>query len=293
MPILSALSRLVKDPLPNYVFELSETGVAYSRPASPRGTETGFAALEPGALTVSPVADNVHKPDVLAAALERIAPREAASKKRRTAAVILPDYAARVTVLDFDALPATREEQSALVRFRLKKTLPFDIEAAAMSHFVQPKTSKTGKTEVVAVTVAFDVIARYEALFRGADFHPGEITTSALAALQLYNEGGAAVIAKLAGRVLTVMVVLDGSLKVFRCVELENAGEEEILSVLQPTIAYAEDELKSPGCKLILCGFAAGALSGLARERSALSSKLGTAGAHNAGLLGYLEGAVN
>ena len=298
MPLLSALSRLVKDPSPDYVFELSEAGLAYSRPASPRGRETGFAAFEPGTLAVSPVADNIRKGDVLAATLERVAPRGADARKRSPAALILPDYAARVTVLDFDTLPATEEEQAALVRFRLKKSLPFDIEAAAVTHFVQPGSSRagktgTGKTEVVAVAVALEVIARYEALFRGANFHPGEITTSALAALQLYNASGAAVIAKLAGRVLTVMVVLEGSLKLFRCVELERAGEEEILSVLQPTIAYAEDALASPDCTLVLCGFGAGALSALPQATSVLSSKLGAPDGGNAGLFGYLEGALN
>jgi hypothetical protein len=34
------------------------------------------------------------------------------------AAVILPDYCARVAVLDFDAFPDDPEEQQALVRFR-------------------------------------------------------------------------------------------------------------------------------------------------------------------------------
>lgn len=293
MPIPSAFSRLVKDPAPSYVFELSEAGLAYSRPTSPRGSETGFTAFDPGTLAVSPVADNIRRTDVLAAALERVAPSEANARKRRPAALILPDYAARVTVLDFDTLPSTREEQTALVRFRLRKTLPFDVEAASVAHFVQPKGSKSGKTEVVAVAVAVEVIARYEAVFRGANFHPGEITTSALAALQLHNASGAAVIAKIAGRILTVMVVFDGTLKLFRCVELENTDEEEILSVIRPTLAYAQDELASPDCGLVLCGFPAGALSVLPQERSVMSSKLGTLGGDNAGLLGYLEGTVH
>jgi len=41
--------------------------------------------------------------------------------KRRGAAVILPDYAARVTVLDFDSLPSIEDEQLSLVRFRVQE----------------------------------------------------------------------------------------------------------------------------------------------------------------------------
>ena len=62
--------------------------------------------------------------------------------------MILPDYAARVTVLDFDAFPSVAEEQASLVRFRVKKTIPFDIDSAAVSYFPQTvagqKESRSG-----------------------------------------------------------------------------------------------------------------------------------------------------
>ena len=102
------------------------------------------------------------------------------------------------------------------------------------------------KTDVVVVTVALEVLARYEALFRNANFHPGEVTTSALAALNLYRETGVAVIAKLAGNVLTVMAQMEGRLKLFRCLEVDPASDEEMLGVLFPTFAYVEDELGQP-----------------------------------------------
>ena len=64
------------------------------------------------------------------------------------------------------------------MRFRVKKTVPFDIESAAVSYWVQPAAGSKGKVEVVAVTVALEILARYEALFRNAGFQPGEVTTS-------------------------------------------------------------------------------------------------------------------
>jgi type IV pilus assembly protein PilM len=199
-------------------------------------------------------------------------------------------------VLDFASFPSAPEEQLPLIRFRLKKTIPFDIDSAAVSYFVQPSGAGR-KIEAVAVTVALEIIARYEALLRGSNFHPGEVTTSALAALNLYRgpdqREDVAVIAKLAGRALSLMVVAGDSLKLFRCVELEAAGEDEVLSVLQPTFAYVEDELGTPARRLVLCGFPQGALAGLNRHTEVLRSRLGSPGAFNAGLLGYLEGAEN
>ncbi|MBZ5672841.1 MAG: hypothetical protein LAP61_01205 [Acidobacteriia bacterium] len=284
------IARLVKDPPPDHIFELSEAGIAYAR-----NGETGFQTFEPGVLAVSPVSDNLLRPDAVASVLARIAPPN--GNKRRPTAVILPDYAARVSLIDFDSFPSSPEEQLPLVRFRVKKTIPFDIDSAAVSYWAQPASTKAGvkKVEVVAVTVAMEILARYEAVFRNTNLYPGEVTTSGLAALNLYNAGGVAVIAKLTGNVLTVMAVDDGRLKLFRCLTIEGGSNEqgnndEILAVLNPTFAYIEDELGRKPEKLLLCGFPK-PIEGLHMEMEPLRSRLGTPNAYNAGLLGYLEAA--
>jgi len=286
MALWKQIARLVKDPPPDHIFELSEAGIAYAR-----NGETGFQIFEPGVLAVSPVADNLLRPDAVMSALARIAPPN--GNRRRPAAVILPDYATRVSLLDFDSFPSSPEEQLPLVRFRVKKTIPFDIDSAAVSYWAQPASTKAGakKIEVVAVTVAMEILARYEAVFRNANLHPGEVTTSGLAALNLYTGCGVAVIAKLTGNVLTVMAVDDGQLKLFRCLTIEGGSDEEILAVLNPTFAYIEDELGQKPEKLLLCGFAK-PIEGLNVEMEPLRSRLGAPNAYNAGLLGYLEAAV-
>ncbi len=286
MSFLSHITRLATDPPPGHVFEVSEAGIAFSRHG-----QTGFLPLDPGTLAVSPLQDNVLRPDIFSAAIQRIAPSNG-GKKRRSAAIILPDHAARVSLLDFDSFPTAPEEQQALVRFRIKKTIPYEIDSAAIRFFAQPALSngKNGakKTDVVVVTVALEVLARYEALFRNANFHPGEVTTSSLSALNLNHETGVAVIAKLAGNVLTVMAQIEGRLKLFRCLEVDPENDEEMLSILFPTFAYVEDELGQPASKLVLCGFER-VPAGLNVEIDILKSRLGAAGPFNAGLLGYLE----
>lgn len=282
MSFLNQITRLVKDPPPTHLFELSEAGIAFAR-----GGQAGFQPYAPGTLVASPVADNLLREDVIASIVHQLAPVNG-SKKRRPAAVILPDYAARVTVLDFDSFPSAPEEQLSLVRFRVKKSIPFDIDSAAVSYYVQP-AAVNNKIEVISVTVALEVIARYEALFRNAGFHPGVVTTSGLAALNLYRGEGVVVWAKLSGHVLTVAVLAGSTIKLFRCVTLEEASQEEILAVLHPTFAYVEDELGSPARKLILCGFPEGAPAGMRCEIEQLRSRFGVPGPFNAGLLGYLE----
>jgi hypothetical protein len=141
------------------------------------------------------------------------------------------------------------------------------------------------------VTVAHEILARYEALFRNAGFHPGEVTVSALAMLNLYKGQEAAVLARLAGNTLTVMVAASGKLRLFRCLTLEEASEEEIRGVLYPTFAYAEDELGTPVRRLILCGFDE-VPADLPCESEPLMGRFGAARAFNAGLLGYLEASL-
>ena len=285
LSVLNQIASFVRDPAPEHVFELSEEGIAFAR-----GEEIGFAPFEPGTLVVSPVTDNFRRPEAAAATLARAIPLE--SGTRRRAALILPDFCARVSVLDFDSFPKEAAEQLSLVRFRLKKTLPFDADSAAVSYFAQAE-KQTGKREVVAAAVSFDVIARYEALFRAANFHPGEVTTASLAALHLFDSPGVSVVAKLAGETLTVMVVADGVLKLYRCVEMENAAEEDVLLVIYPTLAYVEDELGTKVESLVLCGFPHGALAKLELPIEVLQSPMGTGEPTNVGLLGYLRGARN
>lgn len=288
MSFLNSITRLVKDPPPSHLFELSEAGLAFAH-----GSQTGFRQFEPGTLVASPVEDNILRGDTIAALIERVTPRpSSAGKKRRAAALILPDYAARVTVLDFDAFPTAPEEQASLVRFRVKKTIPFDIDSAAVSYFAQTVVGQK-KVEVVAVTVALEVIARYEALFRSVGFHPGVVTTSTIAALNLYKGNGVSVLAKLSGRALTVAVLASPGIKLFRCVSIEEANEDEILAVLHPTFAYVEDELKQPVNRLVLCGIPDGIAAGLKCEADRLESRFGSPGPYNAGLLGYLEQVAN
>ena len=158
------------------------------------GADTGFAPLPGGALEASPMENNVREPQLILPVLGQVsAPKSGSSKgaRRRTAAVLLPDACARVSVLDFDAFPAMPAEQLALVRFRVKKTMPFDIDSAAVGYYLQSGGDRKGKTEVVAVTIALEVLARYEALFRNAGFHAGDVTVSGLACSESVQGAGA------------------------------------------------------------------------------------------------------
>ncbi len=56
--------------------------------------------------------------------------------------MILPDFCTRIAVLDFDGFPADAKEQDALIRFRLKRAVPFDVESAALSYWAQTSSAE-------------------------------------------------------------------------------------------------------------------------------------------------------
>lgn len=293
MSLWKRIRRLVHEPPPEYVFELSGHGLSWARPDAPQ--KIGFRRLPDGVISVSPLRDNVLQPEVLTAELLAAAPANG-NRKRRRAALILPDYAARISLLDFDAFPSEGAEQASLVRFRLKKTVPFDIESAAISFQTQPSSGGTKRVEVVAAVVSVDVLARYEAVLRAANFHPGLVTISAVPMFGLVDPGRLSVVARLSGSVLTACVLDRGRLRLFRCVELSEPTAGEAMAILFPTFAFVEDEIGRRADVLVLCGFGpaaeelrARAAAELAVEVEPLRSRFGVPSQENAGLLGYLE----
>ena len=288
--MLDSIKALLLDPPPGMAFEVSEAGIAAARIGGK--TELHFQPLRPGVLTVSPLKENVVDEDEFSAAVKVLAAANT-GRKGKGAALILPDFSARITVLDFDRFPTDAQEQLALVRFRLKRSVPFDVESAAVSYWVQP-TAK--RVDVVVVMAPLEIVSRYEAPFRAAGMQPGLVTTSSIAALELAPEAGLSVIAKLTGRVLTVLVRDKSALKLVRCMELPAPELEDIAAVLAPTFVYMEDNLGGRAEKLLLCGFGARTEEAQRRyqeelgvEVEPLRSLLGTPGEYNAGLLGYLR----
>ena len=288
---MSMLGNLLNDPPPASAFEMSEQGVAFARTGAPQ--EVRFQPLPAGAIQVSPLHDNIQQPDAVAAAVARMVPAQPG--RRRRAALILPDFTARVAVVDFDRLPDNAEEQRTLIRFRMKKSVPFDLDEAVMSYYAQPARAGSGKVDVVVAVIAREVVSRYESALLAAGFHAGQVLTSSLAALNLLAPDGITVFAKLSGPTLSVVVLDGASLKLVRCVELEEASPQEIMSVLHPTMVYIEDELGSRAGRIVTCGFPADrdASAEWAREwgvtTEPLRSKSGAPTPNAAGLVGYME----
>lgn len=294
MAFLDQLRGLFDDPPPSFAFEIAPAGIAWAVRAGRRGEapQFGFREYTADAVSISPMKDNILDPEALAAQVASLVPAPG-HRRRREAAIILPDYCARIAVLDFESFPSDPGEQASLVRFRMKKTVPFDLDTAAVS-FHPVKTGK--RWEVVAAAASQEIVSKYEAPFRAAGYVPGFCTTSMLAAMDLMPKTGLNVAVKLTGRLLTVALCDGRQPKLVRCVEVEDGGFEEIMSVLFPTFAYAEDELKRRPDRMVICGFGASTESAQEQWQAELGVPVepmqtpwGTPGESNAGLMGWVQ----
>lgn len=296
MSLLNSIQSLLKDPPPEFAFEISASGIAMSRTRGPRTVQ--FASLDEGVLSPSPIKENIVDVPAFTAALRRLVP---VGGGRRTAALILPDNAMRLTVLEFENLPEKAEELLALVRFRLKKTVPFDVETAAVSYHVQ-----AGNKVLVAVAPA-EVIAQYEAPFRVVGLNPGIVTPAALALLELLPADGSYLVAHQNSGALAVLVVGNGILTLARSLELNSESQnhdvlnrevrnndaanplDEIVSDLYATRVYVEDQAGARPDRLYLAGFGAESQMFLSRLSDELDVEVEVVLEEYPGLAGYLR----
>jgi len=177
----------------------------------------GSAAGQNGTPTVAAALANAADRAALVAAIRKTL--EAVALRAREVTLVVPDAAVRVLLLDFDALSSKPAEALSVVRFRLKKLLPFDADDAAVSYQVM-SSSKSG-VSVVAVAMPREVLAEYEALVREAGFEPGAILPSTLAALAGLPEDDAPVLLVNAGlQAVTTAIVKAGVLLLHRTLDI-------------------------------------------------------------------------
>ena len=254
------LKYLVQDPPPLLVFEISRQGVAgVRRNAKTFETEArAYRALDPDVVKPTPAKHNISKPEQLDEAVNQVK-TELGPSKRPDASLIVPDASARLTVLDFNNLPGDQKERLQLIRFRLKKTLPFDAESARIA--CQIHKAESGSLALVAATLP-NVIEQYESPLRKAGLEPGFVSLSTLSAMNLVPDGGMTLFVKLASRSMTMVVLSGGGARLVRTIELAGdadlaaeAAIDEMVGDLYPTFVFIADNLGAPVSKVVLCGF--------------------------------------
>jgi type IV pilus assembly protein PilM len=225
---------------PRVACEISADRVVAARVADGgTGLEAAAAAgLPPGLLTPGLQQANVVEGRKLAPVVrESLA---AVAGRSRDICLIIPDATTRVMLLDFETLPEKREDADAVVRFRLKKSLPFEVEQAAVSY---DRQGTSNPIRVVAAVTPRNVLEEYESLVREAGYNPGSVLPSMLAALGLADASHPTMVIKVEHGTTTFAIVDQDQLLLYRA--LENGGAavtgESLVDDVNTSLVYFED----------------------------------------------------
>src|SRR6202158_1734152 len=221
--------------------------ISADRVLAGRVSESGGRALEgcassdlaSGSVVPDLIQTNLRPPD----AVYETAPYTLASfgGRSRDGIAVLPDAAIRVVLLDFETLPSKRDEAESVVRFRLKKSLPFDVEKAKVSYHVQPSN---GGVQVIAAVALASVIEDYEASFRQAGYEPGVVMPSMLAALGAAHAPQPSLVIKVDARTTSVAILDAQKLLLVRTLENTRGVTitgDQLAEEVYPSVVFFQD----------------------------------------------------
>jgi type IV pilus assembly protein PilM len=243
---------------PPVAVELSPQGVlAAASPGPGQPPVYAFEPLPEGALVPGIGEQNLRAPEVMAnairAALGQVSPRT------RAITLVVPDTVVRVFVLDFDSLPSKAAEAIPVLRFRLRKMVPFEVEHAGVSYqvLVENKT----ECKVLAAVLPGPILQEYEAAARQAGYEPGAVLPTSLAALGAIDSADPILVANLGTVALTTSITHGQDLLLYRTLDLpEDPGLrlQEVLRGIAVAAAYYEDRLGVRPQLLYYAGIGAG-----------------------------------
>lgn len=229
-------------PHPPLAFEIAPDRVVAAR-WSRTGSLDGYAVetLPAGAIVPSAVETNIVDSAAAKLAISKVC--EQLSARDEDIALILPDPVIRVFVQHFAEFPHSSEEAIPMLRWKLKKSVPFEADETIISYMRQAPHGDG--VDVLTALARLRIVREYESLAESVGLHPGVVLSSSLAAIALLEEEKPTLLARVSGSALTTVIVRSGVLCGYRCTELPARGSEitpaMLLEEVYPVAAYYQD----------------------------------------------------
>jgi len=225
---------------PRVACEVSAERVVTARAAAGALSLEAVSAQNLPAGTVMPGLQNANVGErgaLLTALRESLAP---VAGRARDITLVIPDASTRILLLEFDTLPDKPEDADSVVRFRLKKSLPFDVDESAVSF---DRYQADDGMRVVAAITPRSVLEEYEAVVREAGYNPGAVLPSMIAALGVVDGARPTMVIKVELGTTTFAIVDQNQLLLYR--SLENGGTvvtgDSLVDDVNTSLVYFED----------------------------------------------------
>ena len=291
------MSSNAKPVRPNVAIEIAADRVVGARASQARNSVELYAArpLAAGAVVPGLQEQNIHDRTAVSQALSAVL--ESIGPKGRDVTLVIPDAVARVMLMEFDTFPDRQEDAVSLLRFRLKKLLPFDADRAAISY----EATRNGAIRVVTAVAASNVLEEYESMLRDAGVNPGVVLPSLAASLGLVDGTQPTLLIKADTGTVSVAIADKRELRLVRTLEgSAPASPEQLADDIHPMLVFFEDTFGARIQRVVVAGSlradavgaALAAQTGARVEDLVSSSVAGSGSQLPAGALAGVAGAV-
>jgi type IV pilus assembly protein PilM len=186
--------------------------------------------------------------------------------------VVIPDDSSRIAFITAENLSGNAQERETFVRWKLKKSVPFDVDAAQISYQVLgPHTGPEGKgLDLIVALSPKSIVQEYEELLERLGLHAGFVVPSTLATMNLLPGAAAeedVLLVKYGPDSITTTIFQNRRPRFYRRV-----GRISIYDAVYPTMMYYQDKLAGTTLSnAVVCGYEKDPIS----EISELQDKLG------------------
>ena len=262
---------------PTVAVDIAPGRVVVTRIESTRGAvkfaSHSVESLPDGAVTGALASRNMPSVGVVARAIERA--WATSGGRPRQVCLVVPDSVARVSLVKFETVPARASDLDELIRWQVKKTTPFPLDEAVLTH-TPGQVAADGQEFVVSVARR-DVIDQYEQACTEAGAHAGVVdlaTFNVVNAVLASDPGptGDWLLVHAANSYVSLAVLRDGHVIFYRTRGEETDGS--VADLVHQTAMYFEDRLGGTRfARVLLAGGAIAA--GADALRVELSERLG------------------
>jgi hypothetical protein len=278
----SVLTSWLASPPPDAAVEISPESVAVAslgaRGSAKRGDPVisayAVVPLPSGAVVPALTSHNIIDRPVVAAALRTACDKAGLRPKR--IALVIPDLAARVSLVPFDTVPARRDDLDQLMQWQLRKSSPFPIEEGIITH--SPGAGRGTGAEFIVALARRDIIREYEGVCEDQGMYAGLVDLSTLCVVNLFLSDATAptgdwLVVQMRPAYTSIAIVRGSDLIFFRS---RAEGDEELLEdVVHQTAMYYQDRLAGPGFSRIVLGGVGRGPGSVEAARRSLESHLG------------------
>ena len=177
--------------------------------------------------------------------------------KPKRVGLVVPDGIAKVSLLRFEQVPRRHSDLEKLIRWQMKRVIPFPIEEARVTYTPGRNIGINGQ-EFLVVAAKHEIVDQYEGLCAAIGAHAGIVDLATLSLLNFYlipgqQASGDWILVNTQAESTSIAIVRDSKVIFYR-----NSVDREILTVanlVHQTVMYYQDHLSGKSfCKGLIRG---------------------------------------